>query len=289
LLVTDDLLPVLRSEGGWHKMNCPSCGAVAAPGDAYCDECGNPLANEAHSAQAVRPPATATETDGASANAIKRTLSETPILLGDGETVWRQYRVAQLRTRDHGEGTLYVTDARVVFFARAKGRGSQRPSALVQETKLEHITGLTAYVSRRISLALFVLTFLLGLLTVFALVARSWVLAIVLAALTAGAVAILLEGAAKRGSVGVMIHSGATQASPISFGQFGEQRGFFGNLFHTLLQPFLGLFGVFTAFDVLLGFPGQDSEQVIAELGALISDLQTRGNLAATHWGVESA
>ena len=184
---------------------------------------------------------------------------------------------------------MFVTDSRVVFYAQARGRGTQRPSALVQQTKLEHITGLAAYVSRRLSLGLFILTLVLGLITLGFVGIKSWLLAIIFAALTAGGVIMLLGGAAKRGSVGVAIHSGATQASPISFGQFGEQRSALGNLIHALLAPWLALFGVFTAFDVLVGFPGQDSDQIIAELGALIFDLQTRGDLAGTHWGVESA
>jgi hypothetical protein len=44
---------------------------------------------------------------------------------------------------------------------------------------------------------------------------------------------------------------------------------------------------VFSADDVLdEGMPGVDSDKLIAELGALIFDLQSRGNLADTHWGI---
>ena len=39
-----------------------------------------------------------------------------------------------------------------------------------------------------------------------------------------------------------------------------------------------------TAFDVIFGRPGQDSDRLITELGALILDLQTRGQLAADYW-----
>lgn len=270
-------------------MNCANCGAPATPSDRFCEACGASLDGPAGTAQTADAATIAAETQDPAALLTGGTLPGTPILLGDGETIWRQYRAAQLRTRNQGEGTLFVTDARVVFYARARGRGTQRPSALVQQTKLENITGLAAYVSRRISLGLVIVTFLLALVTLAFVASRSWLLAIIFGALTAGGVIMLLGGAAKRGSVGVMIHSGATQASPISFGQFGEERSALGNLIHSLLAPWLALFGVFTAFDVLIGFPGQDSEQIIAELGALIFDLQTRGDLAGTHWGVESA
>ena len=207
-------------------------------------------------------------------------------MLGDGETVWREYQVSQLRTREIGEGTLFITDARVVFYARARGRGTQRASALVQQTKLGDITGLTAYVSRRLSLAWMLIAIALGFALIGAVSGQSWKTAIVLAVLLALAALMLVRGAARRGTVGVLIHSGATQQSPISFGQFGEQRGAFGQLLHSLVAPILSLLGVYTAFDVLVGFPGQDAEQVIAELGALVFDLQSRGSLAGTHWGV---
>jgi hypothetical protein len=263
---------------------------VTADSGSFCDVCGaalesaparpeNPVAGTAAQNPHITP------ADGAMA----RTLPGTPILLGDGEVIYRQYQVLQLRSRAHGEGILYVTDSRVVFYAKARGRGAQRPSALVQQTKLEHVTGLAAYVSRRISLLLLTAIILLGLAAVIELTRRSWVPAIILAALTAGGVTMLAGGAANRGSVGVMIQSGSTQESPIGFGQFGDQRGPVGSLFHALFHPLLALFGVFTAFDVLLGFPGQDSDQVVAELGALIFDLQTRGSLANTHWHIAPA
>jgi hypothetical protein len=211
------------------------------------------------------------------------------LVLGDGEVLWRQYAVSQLRTRQQGEGTLFVTDARVVFYARARGRGAQRASALVQQTKVGDITGMTAFVSHRISLGWLIVAALLALATLSSLLSNSWRYVIIFGVLTALAVVMLLRGAAKRGSIGVQIHSGSTQQSPIAFGQFEEQRGMIGQLVHSLLTPFLALFGVYTAFDVLVGFPGQDAEQVIAELGALIFDLQSRGSLAGTHWGVTAS
>jgi len=214
------------------------------------------------------------------------TLPGTTLLLGDGELVWRQYRVSQLRKREQGEGTLYVTDARVVFYARAKGRATQRASALVQQTKLGDVTGLTAYVSHRISLAWLATALLLALLFLVSFLNQSWVWVVIFGLLLAGAVAMLVQGAAKRGSVGVQIQSNATQQSPIGFGQFGEQHGLVGQILHNFAAPFMTLIGVHTAFDVLVGFPGEDAEKVIAELGALIFDLQSRGNLAGTHWGV---
>ena len=213
-------------------------------------------------------------------------LPGSPIRLGYQERILRQYAAVQLRARAHGEGTLYVTDSRVVFYARAKGRGTQRGSTLIQQTNVADITGMTAYISRRISLGLFFLAcvFLLFAFSSFFVVrpvALFWLILAVICVIA------LVRGAAKRGSTGVIISSRNDGHSPISFGTFETRRGLIGSLAHTIGGPFLSLFGVFTIFDVLDGYPGQDSSQIITELGALILDLQTRGDLAYEHYGVE--
>jgi hypothetical protein len=269
-------------------MNCTSCGSVVVAGQKFCDDCGTPVAaaeaaradpamfgNEMYS---VPPPGDAVGT-----------LPGTPIMLGDGEVLWRQYQAVQLRSRTQGEGMIFVTDARVVLYARAKGRGTQRPSSLVQQVKLEHVTGVTAAVSRRISLGLLIVTLLLAILTLGALADRSWGFGILGAVLTGLCVWRLAVGAANRGNVGVVIQAGS-QGQPIVFGQTGR-RGAIARLIKAVLPMSLyQILGVFTAEDVLDdGVPGVDSDKLIAELGALIFDLQTRGNLADTHWGVVAA
>ena len=262
-------------------MNCTSCGSVMVEGQKFCDACGA-------TAQAAAAPAMF---DGnvygvPPQGGTVGTLPGTPIMLGDGEVLWRQYHAVQLRKRVQGEGTMFVTDARVVLYARAKGRGTQRPSSLVQQVKLEHVTGLSAAVSRRISLGLMFFTILVGLAALSLLIERSWVLGIICAAVTAFCAWRLALGAANRGAVGVVVHAGA-QGEPIVFGQAGR-RGAIARLIKVLLPMWLyRMLGVFTADDVLEeGWPGEDSDMLIAELGALIFDLQTRGNLADTHWGV---
>jgi len=266
-------------------MNCTSCGSVVAAGQKFCEDCGSPVtAAEAASASrtafasdvySVPPPGDAVGT-----------LPGTPIVLGDGEVLWRQYHAVQLRTREQGEGTIFVTDARVVLYARAKGRGTQRPSSLVQQVKLEHVTGVTAAVSRRISLLLLIFTIVIGLAALNLLAEKSFGYGILLAAVTAFCVWQLAAGAANRGTVGVVIQAGA-QGEPIVFGQ-SSRPGAIARLIKKLLPMWLyRILGVFTAEDVLdEGVPGADSDKLIAELGALIFDLQTRGNLADTHWGV---
>ena len=82
----------------------------------------------------------------------------------------KDYDVVTLSTglfkRQRGHGTLYVTDARVVFYAQVYPRGTQKASWIFQQTNLKDISGLGANVSRRLSLGLVVLTLAFALLTI---------------------------------------------------------------------------------------------------------------------------
>jgi hypothetical protein len=211
-------------------------------------------------------------------------LPGSPIQLGYEERLLRQYAAVQVRRRQQGEGILYVTDSRIVFYARAKGRGTQRPSALMQQTKLSEVTGVSAFVFRRFSLILFLSAFWfsvfgLSTLLVFPPAALFW---LVLAALC---IVAIIGGGARRGSTGVEIHSKSDGSSALQFGSFGSRRGWIGNITHSFTGPILSIFGVYTVADVIFGLPGQDADRVISELGALILDLQTRGDLAFDHYG----
>jgi hypothetical protein len=278
-------------------MNCPSCGSVMLAGQRFCDACGAGVADrqtpDASSSAFVAADTLSggpgSDLPAPAGGDATGTLPGTPILLGDGEVLWRHYNAVQLRTREQGEGMIFVTDARVVLYARARGRGTQRPSALVQQVKLQHVTAVTALVSRRISLMLIVFTVLFGIAAIGSLASHAWLWAIILAAVTAFCAWRIAEGAAKRGTVGVAIHGGS-EGVPIAFGQ-GSRSGRIAMMMKILVPAWLyRMMGVYTAVDVLNeGEPGLDSERLIAELGALIFDLQSRGNLADTHWGVVGA
>ncbi len=213
----------------------------------------------------------------------QRTLPNAPVLLGDDEVYVRKYEAVRAGGGSGGNGTLYVTNARVIFFANAKGRGTQRESQLLQQTRLKDITGVAAYVSYRISLGLVLAIgiFTLGLLA--ALVTKILVWIVIDGAVIAVCVMMIAGGASRRGGAGVLIHSASTETSPINFGSFASKHG---GLLRALLGPFARLFRAYTAFDVALGTPGEDSDRMIAELGALILDMQQRGNDALERWGV---
>ena len=219
-------------------------------------------------------------------------------MLGDGERVWREYHVMGFPTirflgwtlnRAQGTGTLYVTDARLLFYANLTQRRGRR-SALIQETQLQHITGLQAFVSRSWSLLGFVTAAVVGLIGLAFLTGGEKGLGLVFIVLTVIGIFLLLQGLALRGTVALRVQSGASQSSPLGFGKLGDpHRG----LVRSMLGPFAEILTVTSgprdATDLLIALPGPDADRVIVELGALIADLQAKGNLARTHWRLNGA
>jgi hypothetical protein len=211
--------------------------------------------------------------------------------LAYGEQVLKEYDVVTLRTglfkRQRGHGTLYVTDARVVFYAQVYPRGTQKASWLFQQTKLEDISGLFAHVSRRLSLGLVVLTLVFGFLTLGTLLTVVLIpLAVVFAIITVLLAIALVRDASRRGDVGVVINSRENENSPIAFGHLPRERGFLDALGRLLIFPIALFLRSYSALDVVAGDPGDNASELLHELGALIIDLQTRGTMAYPEWNI---
>jgi zinc-ribbon domain len=262
-------------------VQCPNCGADVDEQSTFCKMCGYAIKTATRVVTDDEK-----QTQDYSQAESPGTISGTSIVLGDGERIWREYAVTQLRRREQGEGKLYVTDFRVIFFATARGRaGTRRGSTMIQETKLDQVTGLSAYVARKFSFFWLLVTAIFGLGTLFQLLRGGGAALLVFLVLTAGAAYLLFRSVQLSGSVGVSIHSGASQASPIEFGQVNKSGE--GGWFSDARSAIGSLLGRPTAFDVSFGIPGEDADKVISELGALIIDLQSKGSLAAERWGVE--
>jgi hypothetical protein len=263
-------------------VRCYNCGADVPPSERHCDMCGANMAP--HDEPRVEEPVASPFVPETPVAAPGPTLPGSPIRLCDGEQLLRRYDAVRLRSRKRGEGTLYVTDARIVFFARTTGRGNQASSRLIQQTRLQDVAGLQAFVVRQTSLALLALTSWLGLIGIISLVFGRPKAGLILLLLAGVGVAIILAGSAQRGQAGVMIQSRDADYSPIRFGSFRNRRGWFDAILGFVIFPLVLFLRAQTAFDVLFGRPGEDSDRLIAELGALILDLQTRGTLAAEYW-----
>ena len=210
--------------------------------------------------------------------------------LAHGEQILKTYEVVVLRPglfkRQRGHGTLYVTDARVVFYAQVYPRGTQKASWVFQQTKLEDISGLSANVSRRLSLGLVVLTLVFGFATLATLLSLLLPLTVIFAIVTVLLVIALVKDARRRGDVGVAINSREIGNSPIWFGHDPREPGFLDKLGRMLILPIAIFLRSYTAFDVTEGDPGDDAADLLHELGALIIDLQTRGTMAYADWNI---
>jgi hypothetical protein len=210
--------------------------------------------------------------------------------LAHGEQILKAYEVVVLRPglfkRQRGHGTLYVTDARVVFYAQVYPRGTQKESSVFQQTKLEDISGLAANVSRRLSLGLAVLTLAFGIATIATLLTLLLPFTILFAIVTAILVFALIRDANRSGDVGVAINSRELGNSTIIFGHQPRERGRLDTAGRLLIFPIAIFLRTYSAFDVMAGDPGEDATELLHELGALIIDLQTRGTMAYPDWNI---
>jgi hypothetical protein len=188
--------------------------------------------------------------------------------------------------RRRGHGTLYVTDARVVFYAQVYPRGTQKTSSVFQQTKLEDISGLSANVSRQLSLGLVVLTLAFGIATIGTLLTLLLPFTFLFGIVTAILIFALIRDARSRGDVGVEINSREIGTSPITFGHNPRERGRLDALGRLLIFPVAMFLRTYDAWDVMRGDPGDDANELLHELGALIIDLQTRGTMAYADWNI---
>jgi len=89
-----------------------------------CGDCGGPLGGPAKTARSRavhgKVLASATRPTRPESAAL---IPGTSIALGDRETVWREYPVTQLGSRERGLGTLYVTESRVISSREPAGAG----------------------------------------------------------------------------------------------------------------------------------------------------------------------
>lgn len=283
----------MNTETGSAVAFCENCGAEMTPSMVVCQKCGYEVNDQTDGLES--PVSTLPDNDSYDR------IPGTQIALGDGEKVWRSYAVTQFPrprifgkrvARHRGSGNLYVTDARVMFFATYERRGGRKRSIVLQETQVGQVTGVTAFVSRSVSLWTLIVVGLIALLGLVALADGSKGDGILLLLIAGFGAFLISQGLGNRGNVGVRIHSSSSQVSPLGFGELGDgsRSGRLRAIIESLLGPFGQLLstaaGPQDASDLLVALPGPDAERVVLELGALIADLQSKGSLAGTHWGV---
>ena len=193
----------------------------------------------------------------ASEEAYQRTVEQRNqsrnVVLSDGEQIIKSYCCAKM-VRPKCDGYLTVTNKRILF----EGRGGS--SRITQEAWLEGVSGINAFYGWDIQ----VLRLIIGIIAViagFAMFRRS-----VPAALGLLVIGGLLIYLALLKCFKMEIHTGNFTASGISLGS--SPTSAFGN----------------GALYTLTGRPTEDTDRMMNELGALVKDLQTMGDLAIKKW-----
>ena len=286
---------------------CEGCGQQLVLGDAICSKCGKDVSDAMDIGDGQRgnvivaspqaPPTVIPQTPPTAApqtppmvQVTRPTIPGTNVVLALNETIWRVYNVTQLRSVKQGQGQLVVTSSRLIFHALAQARRSG--SVLVMETHISTITGMRTYVSNRVMRWLLVVGSLFALLGLLALAKRSGA-GVLFVLIGAGLIALGFSRFGRRGTVTVEVAGQASSDTPVSFGNaWQEQTGFFHRMVRAISGPFgffTNLFGMYDAFDFTIGIPGPDAMAVAAELGAIVHDIQSKGSLAETHWGVSAA
>jgi len=190
------------------------------------------------------------------------------VVLANGEQPVREYRVTRME-RPKGDGYLLVTNRRLLFVSEAQGVAGH--SVLIRETHLPDISGVTGYVGKGLSIGRIIL---IALLTFFFIgwgfLYRPLFLMLVLPAYLAWR---LWKSQGKE--ITLVIRARGQSESSVAL-VARQNTGIFG--------LFVGLFGSHSPLaGVILG-PGPDAERAIQEIGALVLDLQTLGDVALERW-----
>ena len=311
-------------------MNCPKCGMAVPSQNRFCTSCGNPVADapsvvaappagsagtsrfanqtEAQSVPSPAAPAATTaspkspyDISGAIVSSRPQPFDPATLHLAHGEVIKRVHEVGRLE-RGSGwvEGTLVLTDSRILYRARAKNFLNE--STINREIQLADVNGLALSIRRGMSpaglvslvlgtmIALVVIPLIGGIFSIFSSFgsgrSSSGGGLVVFLALLVIAVAIYIGfQRAKAVQVGLVIFAKDVGSSPISFsGSVGDAGGI-GMILALLGMPLAVLLRVFGVFDASEAADAADVEATRAlyeELGALILDLQSRGVLGAS-------
>jgi hypothetical protein len=247
---------------------CPSCGAVnenvaskskpsgATRSSSSVSAAASSVAGAAFGAAASAKNA-AENFKNASEEAYQRTVSQRNqsrnVVLSDGEQIVKSYCCAKM-VHPKCDGYLTVTNKRILF----EGRGGA--SRVTQEAWIEGVSGINAFYGWDIQ----VLRLILGIIAVIAgfVVFRSSKPAAIALLVIGG----LLIYSALLKCFKMEIHTGNFTASGISLGSSPTSA--------------LGNGALYT----LTGRPTEDTDCMMNELGAMVKDLQTMGDLAIQKW-----
>lgn len=175
--------------------------------------------------------------------------------MAEGEKVVRKYHCSNIK-RPRCEGYLTVTNKRIVFEGKAAG------SRIAKEVAIDSVSGLDSYYGRNIS----VLGIIFGVIFCIAgivLMTGHMNKLIPLLAIVLGAIIIYFS---IKPCFFLNIFSSKATSAPISLG--GGPKTMVGN----------------GALYTLVSLPTSETDRMLNELGAIITDLQTLGDHAIEKW-----
>lgn len=250
-------------------MFCEFCGKEVDDHAEFCPHCGMALANDSIASTIkgvterfkkpkfdepiLEPPKPVSNTPAQTTGAIDTVLAE-------GEMIIRKYNCADVRG---AKGYLTVTNKRLLFNASG---GSSRYN---QEVTLSSVSGLTCYKGTNVSLPLVIIGGLLALLGIYAMAATSGSM-ISSGGSTVGIIfmiiGVFLIWLGIRTAFLIAVYAKDVQLSPIVVGE--GPKSFIGN----------------SALFAVASTPTADTDIMLSELGALVQDLQSMGDLAIEKW-----
>lgn len=242
---------------------CTSCGTQLEPGETTCPVCGKEVTKKQ------------TEDSG---NAVKVS-QMIDFRLAEGETVVKQYRCCKMKKiifiRPACRGTLTVTNKRVIFTGKSNERlvtKANAKSMQSSEVKLDTITGMDTFYGTNFIFLLFLLGLILtlgGLYFFFAGFDRySGGFDVVVGGLALAALGVFVLTKSTRQTFKLKIFGTNVTGSPINVGQ--GARSYKGN----------------AAILTSVSHTAEDTDEMLEEVGALILDLQTMGDMAISKWKV---
>ena len=183
------------------------------------------------------------------------------IILSDDETVVRTYFCSQLKFPKCA-GDLTVTDRRVLFHGYGNG------SRIVDEVPLDAVSGISTFYGGKFSIGYIIGGGLLTMLGIWILsMSRSSGFMFYIGFMgMLGGLAILASSYRK--AFILKIYSSKASNSPINIGEGGGGIGGIGN----------------TALYSVVAEPTKYTDEMMLELGALISDIQTIGDFGIEKW-----
>lgn len=177
------------------------------------------------------------------------------LVLSEGEVIVRSYLCAQV-INPKATGYLTVTNKRVCF----EGFGSSQTTKIFQETWLSGISGVNTFIGWDISIMKIIIGVIILMMTPIALSSDSF------SGFMVFILAVCLIISAFQKCFKLSLTSSGAAGTGISLGS--SPTSLIGN----------------GALMALSSRPTPETDRMIRELGALILDLQTRGDLAIKYW-----